>query len=85
MTNPAVTVYSKKPCVQCTAVKNLMNRMGIDYTLVDVTKDDSALAYIKSLGYTAVPVTVVDTATQPVHWYGFIPDLINLHFKKEAA
>lgn len=84
MTNPAVTIYSKPQCVQCTAAKRGMNRLGVEYTEVDVTKDAGALAYIKSLGYEAVPVTVVDTATQPVHWYGFVPPLLDLHFTKAA-
>lgn len=84
MNQPATVIYSKDPCVQCTAAKRAMNRKGIDYTVVDVTKDAGALAYIQELGYTAVPVTVVDTETQPVHWYGYNPVLLDMHFPKAA-
>lgn len=84
MTNPAVTIYSKPQCVQCTAAKRGMNRLGVEYTEVDVTKDAGALAYIQGLGYQAVPVTVVDTQTQPVHWYGNNPNLMKLHFTAAA-
>lgn len=85
MTNPATTIYSKPGCVQCTAAKRGMNRLGVTYTEVDVTKDPGAYNYITGLGYTAVPVTVVDTETQPVHWYGNNPALMDLHFKNTAA
>jgi glutaredoxin-like protein NrdH len=84
MTNPAVTLYTKPGCQPCKAAKRFMNRLGVEPTEVDVTKDPGALAYIKSLGYEAVPVTVVDTETQPVHWHGANPNLINLHFAKVA-
>ncbi|MHA7210815.1 glutaredoxin family protein [Arthrobacter sp. MDT1-65] len=84
MNQPAVTLYSKDPCVQCTAAKRFMNRKGIDYTIVDVTKDADALKYITGLGYKAVPVTVVDTETQPVHWFGANPTLLDMHFPKVA-
>jgi glutaredoxin-like protein NrdH len=85
MTQPAATIYSKPACVQCTAAKRGMNKRGVTYTEVDVTQDLTALAYVLSLGYQAVPVTVVDTQTQPVHWYGNNPHLMDLHFKEAAA
>lgn len=84
MTQPAVTIYSKPQCVQCTAAKRGMNRLGVEYTEVDVSQDPQALAYISGLGYTAVPVTIVDTETQPVHWYGYNPNLLKLHFTEAA-
>ncbi len=81
---PAVVIYSKPRCVQCNASKLYMSNKGIIYTEVDASKDESAAAYLKSLGYTGVPVTVVETGTQPVHWYGFVPPLIDLHFGEAA-
>lgn len=84
MTNPATTIYSKPACVQCVAAKRGLNRRGVEYTEVDVTKDPAALKYIQDLGYSAVPVTVVDTETQPVHWYGNNPTLMDMHFTKAA-
>lgn len=82
--NPAVVIYTKPNCQPCKAAKRLMNRRGVVYNEVDITKEDSARAYVESLGYQAVPVTVVDTPTQPVHWYGANPTLIDMHFGKAA-
>ena len=84
MNQPKVTLYSKPDCGPCATAKRLMNRKGIDYTIIDVTKDEGAFKYIKSLGYQAVPVTVVDTTTQPVHWHGANPNIINMHFPADA-
>lgn len=84
MNHPATTVYTKPSCPQCTATKRELNRRGVTYTEVDLTKDAAALTYVKGLGHLGAPVIVVDTATQPVHWSGYRPDLINLHFGKAA-
>lgn len=84
MNHPATTVYTKPSCPQCTATKRELNRRGVTYTEVDLTKDEAALKYVKGLGHQAAPVIVVDTATSPAHWYGFNPPLINLHFGKAA-
>lgn len=50
-----------------------MDREGIEYEMVDVTQDGSALMTIKDLGYLQVPV-VVDAVGN--HWSGFQPDKI---------
>lgn len=49
-----------------------MDKLGVTYKTVDVSKDDDALAYVKGLGYMGAPVIVTDTE----HWYGFRPDKI---------
>lgn len=68
-----LTVYTKPSCVQCDMTKRVMDREGIEYEMVDVTKDGDALMTIKDLGYLQVPV-VVDAIGD--HWSGFQPDRI---------
>ncbi|MFN3938144.1 MAG: glutaredoxin-like protein NrdH [Gemmobacter sp.] len=67
-----ITVYSKPACVQCTATTRALAARGLDYTLVDLTADDEALARVTALGYRQAPVVVAGEA----HWAGFRPDLI---------
>ncbi len=67
-----VTVYSKPSCVQCNATYRALESAGIAYSAVDVSTNDDALAYIKSLGYAQAPVVVAGAE----HWSGFRPDKI---------
>ena len=73
MSAEEITVYSKPSCVQCTATYRKLDENGMDYTLVDVSEDEAALARIKELGYLQAPVVMVDG----VHWSGFRPDKID--------
>lgn len=68
-----ITVYSKPNCVQCTATYRALNSKGIEYEVVDITEEPSALEYVKELGYLAAPVVVAGED----HWSGFQPDKIN--------
>lgn len=87
-----ITVYSKPRCPQCDATKRLLNKMSAPYAKADVTEDDVAHSFVKSLGYQQVPVVVVrdrhadagedgrgDNIVE--HWSGFRPDRI----KRAAA
>lgn len=67
-----ITVYSKPACVQCTATTREMDRKGIAYEYIDLTKDDSAMETVKGLGYMQAPVVVAGGD----HWAGFRPDKI---------
>ena len=69
----AIALYSKPDCVQCVATKRRMDRLGLEYTEVDVSEDADALAFIKGLGYMQAPVVVLD---DDAHWSGNRPDLI---------
>lgn len=67
----AVTLYSKpKGCVQCDATKRKFKKEGVEYTEVDVTQDETALEFIKSLGYAQAPVVYVSAPEGDVHWSG---------------
>ncbi len=71
---PAIAVYSKPSCVQCVQTMKKLDRMGLEYTKIDITEDADAYKYVtETLGYQAAPVVV----TEDNHWFGFRPDLIN--------
>lgn len=67
-----VTVYTKPECVQCSGTFRALDKAGIEYTAVDISKDTEAHDYVMSLGYLQVPVIVVGDE----HWSGFRPDRI---------
>lgn len=65
-------LYSLPGCVQCNATETFLQRNGIDYDHVDLSTDDSAADFVKSLGYQSAPVVVTDDG----HWSGFRYDLL---------
>ena len=77
---PVLTFYGKPNCVQCDASQRTLNgkpdETPIEYTYVDVTKDEDAYNYItRTLGYMQAPVCVVDYGNGvESHWSGFRPD-----------
>lgn len=68
-----VTVYTAPGCMPCKATFRKLDRLGIDYTPVDVSTDAEALAYCRSLGHQATPVVVAGDK----HWSGYRPDLLD--------
>lgn len=75
-----ITVYSKPACIQCTATTREMDRKGIDYSVVDLTKDENAYNTVRDLGYMQAPVVV----TGDDHWSGFRPDKIGALASEDA-
>lgn len=67
-----VTIYSKPACVQCDATYRALDRKGVEYEVVDLTKDAAALEQVRALGYLQAPVVVAGER----HWSGFRPDEI---------
>lgn len=68
----AVTVYTKPSCVQCNATYRALDNQGIEYEILDLSEDATALETVKELGYLQAPVVVADGD----HWSGFRPDKI---------
>ncbi|GAA2573887.1 glutaredoxin family protein [Microbacterium binotii] len=70
----AVTVYTTGPnCQRCKLTKDVLTRMGVHFTEVDIRQQPAAREYVvDELGYTEAPV-VVD---EHDHWSGFRPDQI---------
>ncbi|MBF6625725.1 glutaredoxin-like protein NrdH [Aerococcaceae bacterium zg-BR9] len=66
-----VTVYSKPNCMQCSFTKKFLDDNAIDYTMIDVYEDDTALTKVKELGFQSLPVVVID-GEEP--FFGFRPD-----------
>jgi len=77
----SVTVYSKPQCVQCDATYRALDKKGIEYTVVDITKDPEALEMVRSLGHLQAPVVVAGED----NWSGFRPDQISKLAAKVAA
>lgn len=68
----SVTVYTLPSCVQCESTKKVLDKNNIEYSVVDLSMDESAYEMVKGLGYQAAPVVIAGDA----HWSGFRPDLL---------
>ena len=77
----AITVYTKPSCVQCNATYRALDSKGIEYDIIDLSEDPTALETVKGLGYLQAPVVVTDDE----HWSGFRPDKITELAAKAAS
>lgn len=75
-------VYTTPSCSQCSLTKRWLDGRGIDYEAVDLTQSPDDFAAVTALGYKSAPVIMV---ADDVHWGGFRPDLLELHFGKAEA
>ena len=67
-------VYTKPNCVQCNMTKRHMDKIGVEYTTVDITEDPEALDALIEMGYRAAPVVMT---AEGESWAGFQPEKIN--------
>ena len=67
-----ITLYTKPACVQCNATYKALDKLGLDYAVVDITEEPEARDYVMALGYLQAPVVVAGNE----HWSGFRPDRI---------
>lgn len=70
----AIKVFSTENCFKCKAVKRFLTEKGVEFTGVMVDKDPESLELLHTLGYSSVPVTMLEDGT---HFGGF--DLPKLH------
>ena len=70
----AIALYTKPACVQCDATKRKLDKLGYEYTVVDITEEPDAYDYVVELGAKSAPVVVLDDGTT---WFGHRPDLID--------
>ena len=77
----SITVYSKPNCVQCTATKKDLEKKGLAFDEVDITKDHDALMFVLGLGHQSAPVVVVGDDS----WGGFQPAKIAALAAAQAA
>lgn len=71
-----VIVYTRPGCVQCQATTVLMDRLGIDYELVDISNNPRIVTFLQDEGHKSLPVVFVDYDEITETWCGFRPDLI---------
>lgn len=72
-----ITVYSKPNCNQCTATYRAFDRKGLEYTPVDITRDQAAFEKVVAAGAQAAPfVEVVLADGNVTSWAGFQPEQI---------
>lgn len=69
---PADNTQSEQSCLQGAATLKALDKAGVSYDVIDISKDEEARDYILSLGYLRAPVVVAGTE----HWSGFRPDRI---------
>lgn len=55
-----IKVYSKPNCGNCEDTKNLFTELGVDYDVIDISKDPTALAFLKSQGFREMPVVMTE-------------------------
>ena len=83
----AIVLYGKPNCVQCDATERKFKKHDVTYEKVDVSQDETALEFIKSLGYLKAPVVYVSTIEGDVHWTGYDVNMISEHIteRQDAA
>jgi len=74
-----VTVYTRTPCVQCNATKRHLDRIGVDYDVIDVTNSAEDAQYLTDQGFMQAPVVEVRDGDGVVvdSWSGFVPDKLD--------
>lgn len=78
----SITVYTKPACMQCKAVKRLLDKYQAEYQFVDITVDDEAKARVSELGFLQVPVVDMGDGTI---FAGYRPDMIKKSLEAVAA
>ena len=70
MTN--VTVYSQPGCMPCKMTIRQLEKLGIPYTLIDITTDPDAAARLQAGGWRTTPVVKVSRGGDVAAvWSGF--------------
>lgn len=69
----SVTVWTKKPCVQCNAVKRELKRGGVDFTELDLMEHPEELEAFKARGLSSAPIVEADGHET---FAGFQPDAV---------
>lgn len=60
-TQPSITIYSATWCAFCHAAKDYLDKLGINYTDLDIEKDPAnAQAVVAKSGQMGIPVIDID-------------------------
>ena len=66
----SITVYTKPSCVACNQTKKTLDRLELEYEIIDITLDSQAYDKVVALGFQSAPVVIAgDNA-----WAGFQPE-----------
>lgn len=68
----SVTVYTTPNCVQCNATKKHLERIGVEYEVVDLSENQAKLEEFVAQGLTKAPIVTAGDQT----WTGYRPDAI---------
>jgi len=72
-----VTVYTQSECQPCKLTGMKLAQRNIDFDTVRVDQDEDVLALVRSMGFYAAPVVVVDLGDGATwSWSGYRPDEI---------
>lgn len=73
-----VIVYSQPGCMPCKATTRKLDKLGVEYTVTDVTADDAAATHVRAEGWQSTPVVEVVRGGEVVAaWSGFRNDALN--------
>lgn len=64
-----IVVYSRSGCRSCEATKNLLKKLGVDFTEVNIEEDPESAQWLVDQGWRAVPVVTTENEA----WSGFQP------------
>ncbi|GAB4316291.1 MAG: hypothetical protein Kow0074_04280 [Candidatus Zixiibacteriota bacterium] len=68
---PRIIVYTQPFCQPCRHVKELLERLGVEFETRDISRDPDAQAEFERMGFRATPVTVIEgeaiVGYAPVH------------------
>lgn len=72
-----ITVFTRPRCVSCNATKHLLDQLGLEYDVIDVSIDTAAGIMLVDAGFRAAPVVRVAYETGEADWWsGFRDDRI---------
>jgi len=66
-------LYTKENCVQCSMTKRMMDKLGVEYTEVDIIANPEELNKLIEMGFRAAPVVMTPEGE---YFAGFQPDKI---------
>lgn len=81
-----ITIYSQPFCQPCKATKKWLDRRGIIYQDIDITKHPEHAEAIRALGFKQAPVVIVSTGDPEMDlmWSGFDPNNLTKYTTKAA-
>lgn len=72
MTRPyTVVVYSKPSCVQCTTTKRHLDKLGIEFTPLELADHPDVVAKAKADGHLSAPLVIAEVAGNTYTWAGY--------------